>query len=413
MDTSDLSPLAAPAPRHEAMPPRNGDRPPTLGERVQSLRLRPGGSGDKSMPRSALLPWGLSGICLLLMLAALYHGYISRPSQPANEVMASEGTPSVSAAASPSAPVGDVALESKGYVIAAHTIQISPQVGGEIIELLDPFYEGLVVKKGDQIALVDPESYDARVRSAEEQVRVAEINLREVQQGGSALREIEAAQKQMESLEAKLRISEIDKDNKLGAGVGTTRDEKDKSVSQAIADQAAYDCQKATLAQLNTKLKERVAVAEAQLRRSQADLDDALKQRKNCKIVAPISGIVLSKKAELHGYVNPLAFGAAGYLCEIADLGDLEIEIDVQERDLPRVFNDQKCIIMPEAYRRDDAFLKGHARGYEGTVARLMPTANRSKAAVPVRVKVKIPDDEAGKYLRPDMSVVVSFLNKK
>lgn len=360
MDTSELSPLAAPAPLPEALPSRNHSQPPSLGERVQSLRLRSGGSG-KSIPRSALLPWGLTLICLLATLFAYYRFYRISRADPGSEVAAAEKSPGEGMMSSGAAPVGDVALESKGYVIAAHTIQISPQVGGEVIKLLDPFKEGLEVKKGTIIAVVDPESYDARVRSARQQVKVDE---------------------------AKLKISKIDKENKIFARVGTSQDDKDKAVAQFEVD-------------------------EAQVARSKADLDDALKQRRNCDIIAPITGIVLTKKAELHGYVNPFAFGASGYLCEMADLGDLEIEVDVQERDLPRVFTGQKCILMPDAYRRDEDFLKVHPQGYEGIVDRLMPTANRSKAAVPVRVAVKIPAGEAGTYLRPDMSVIVSFLGKK
>jgi HlyD family secretion protein len=408
MDPTDLSPVAQPAPRTDARPFRNG--PASLGERVQSLRLR-SGSGRGAAPRSAWLPWGFTLICVLLTMAWGYRAY--RYSRPEAVLAAAADNPSPGNTSSSSAPVGEVALESKGYVIAAHTIQISPQVGGEIIYLDKNFREGVVFQKGTIIAIVDPISFEARVKSAKALVKVAEVNLSEVQMGGSALKEIEAARSQLSSLEAKLNISIIDERNKLGAGVGSTKDEKDKATAQVLADRAAHASQEATLAQLEKKLKERIGVAEAQLLKSKADLEDAEKQLKNCTIIAPTTGFILSKKAELGGYVNPLAFGAAGYLCEMADLGDLEIEIDVQERDLPRVFTDQVCLVMPEAYRRDDAFLKVHPRGYEGRVSRLMPTANRSKGAVPVRVAVVIPEGEAGKYLRPDMGVIVSFLNRK
>jgi hypothetical protein len=67
---------------------------------------------------------------------------------------------------------------------------------------------------------------------------------------------------------------------------------------------------------------------------------------------------------------------------------------------------------MPEAYQNDKRFLAKHPQGYIGYVSRLMPTADRAKGAVPVRVRIpaeQIPQAEAGKYLRPDMGALVSF----
>ncbi len=349
---------------------------------------------------------------MLLTAAFIYRSY--RYSRP--EAVAAAEAPSPGNTASGStAPTGEVALESKGYVIAAHTIQISPQVGGEVIWLHPNFREGVRLTKGERIAEIDPVIYKARVESADALVRVAQVNLDEVKKGGggSALNEVEAARFQLASLEFKRRISEIDNIRKQRATIGSTDDEKDKATVQLKADEESRNAQQETLNLLMRKLNERERVALAQLDKSKADLKEAEKQLKNCIIVAPTTGIILSKKAELGGYVNPLAFGAAGYLCEMADLGDLEIEIDVQERDIPRVFPDQVCIVMPEAYQRDDDFLKIHPHGYEATVSRIMPTANRSKGSIPVRVKVVLPPEEAGRYLRPDMGVIVSFLKKK
>jgi hypothetical protein len=64
---------------------------------------------------------------------------------------------------------------------------------------------------------------------------------------------------------------------------------------------------------------------------------------------------------------------------------------------------------MPEAFRNHEPFRQKHPGGYAGRVSRLMPIADRAKGAVPVRVKIDIPDGEVGEYLRPDMSVLVSF----
>ena len=89
----------------------------------------------------------------------------------------------------------------------------------------------------------------------------------------------------------------------------------------------------------------------------------------------------------------------------MADLSDLEVDLKIQERDIAKVKKGQECVAMPEAYQSDPDFLKIHPKGYTGKVSRLMPTADRGKGAIPVRVKLDIPKEEEGVYLKPDMGV--------
>jgi HlyD family secretion protein len=157
--------------------------------------------------------------------------------------------------------------------------------------------------------------------------------------------------------------------------------------------------------------KERKLAAKADMNAAKADVDKAEWRLKNCVIRAPIDGHILTKKAELGAVVNPLALSISASLCDMADLGKLEIDLSIQERDIARVEKDQVCNIMPEAYQNHEPFRKIHPRGYSGKVVRLMPIADRSKGAINVRVEVTdIPKDEIGKLLRPEMSVLVSFL---
>ena len=88
-------------------------------------------------------------------------------------------------------------------------------------------------------------------------------------------------------------------------------------------------------------------------------------------------------------------------LCEMADLSDLEVELKIQERDVSKIFKGQKCKIRAEAWPD---------RVYEGYVSRLMPIADRGQGAVPVRVKISVPPEEEGVYLKPEMGAVVTFL---
>jgi len=423
-NSSKTSPVAA-----------NANGQPTLSDRVRSLRLDSGRSAPR--PRSAWLPWGLTVIALATAALFGWRAYVLGPtradtanepsaeaaqgksqgasasaSRPASNDSAAEVNPAgnAPAATGTAGGAGEVVLDSKGYVIAAHQIQISPQVGGEIIWLDPRFKEGAVYKKGEKLAEIDPVIFVAQLNSAKAALDVAKTNLVQVETG-SSLKEIEAAKAQLKNLAEKLEMSRIDDRYNQASGVAISRHDKEKSAAQVRVDQAACDMQKETLDKLTISLDEQRKVNRAQVLSAQASVDQAAKQLKNCTITAPTNGIILTKKAELGGYVNPLAQAAAIYLCEMADLGDLEVELDIQERDISRVVPNQRCRIMPEAGQQDEAFLKTHPDGYLGYVSRRLPVANRSKGAITVRVKVEIPVSEtSGEYLLPDMGVLVSFL---
>jgi HlyD family secretion protein len=93
----------------------------------------------------------------------------------------------------------------------------------------------------------------------------------------------------------------------------------------------------------------------------------------------------------------------------MADLSDLEVDLTIQERDIANIVVGQKCTVVPEAFQNNKAFRARHPTGYDGEVSRLMPIADRAKGAIPVRVKVVVPREEEGVYLKPDMGVIVSF----
>ena len=95
----------------------------------------------------------------------------------------------------------------------------------------------------------------------------------------------------------------------------------------------------------------------------------------------------------------------------MAELNNLEVELDIQERDISKVRENQLCQVMPEAWQADSNFLATHPRGYVGYVSRIMPQANRSKGAIPVRVKIVVPPGEQGKFLKPEMGAMVTFFN--
>ena len=94
-------------------------------------------------------------------------------------------------------------------------------------------------------------------------------------------------------------------------------------------------------------------------------------------------------------------------------ISDLEVDLTIQERDIANVADRQRCAVMPEAFRSHEPFLKLHPNGYEGEVSRLMPIADRSKGTISVRVRVEVPREEEGVYLRPEGAALVSFLRSE
>jgi multidrug resistance efflux pump len=142
--------------------------------------------------------------------------------------------------------------------------------------------------------------------------------------------------------------------------------------------------------------------AKAAWEHAAAQRDNAKYDLDSCDVVAPISGRILVKRAEVGNTVRPEAFsnGLSASLCEMADLRFLEVDVDVSERDLERVFVGQRCEIRTEAFPD---------RVYPGAVSRLMPEANRSKACVSVRVSINLPPDD--RLVRPEMRARVSFLS--
>jgi HlyD family secretion protein len=387
-----------------------------LSDRVRSLRLAERPVGQRGS-RGGFLPWALVALLLLTSIVfglRTFHDAQQMAEQDLKTATATQTNEHPTAAAS--SAVGDVALESRGYIIAAHSIQLSPQVGGEIVWLDPNFKEGAVYQKGAKLAEIDPVIYAAQLKSAQANLAVAQTNQQQVE-SGSTLKDIEAMEAQVKNLAAKLELSQLDEKFNRAAGLGASRSDLEKSMVQIKIDQAAYESQKQTLAKMKLALEEQRLITKAQVHRAQADVDQAAKQLKNCTMTAPTTGIILSKKAELGGYVNPLAYsGVAGYLCEMADLGDLEVDLSIQERDLDKVAPDQECMIRPEAFGNSEAFKSKHPNGYHGRVSRLMPVADRSKGAVSVRVAIdrqQIPLEEAGLFLKPDMSVLVWFKKAK
>ena len=122
-----------------------------------------------------------------------------------------------------------------------------------------------------------------------------------------------------------------------------------------------------------------------------------------CVIRSPINGVVLEKLVNPGELVMPQSFGGARgpstALMAVADLKDLQVEIDVNEADLSKISLNQKCRVSPEAYSE---------KTYAGYVAEIAPEADRAKGTLQIKVQIVNPD----KYLTPQLSAKVDFLKE-
>ena len=390
----------------------------SLRDRVQALRLparadAPGGGG-----RASLLPWALTLLLALCTASLAVRVYGSRGAAGDDSARAATAGPSATAPTTdasaarlpttsgsdqrPAAAAGTVVLESKGYIIAAHQIQVSPiEVSGLVKELY--IEEGKRFDRGQVLAVLDTTSFMADVEDAQHTLNAAEQRYLELFRG---YRPQEIAQARNDLAESEEQLRKMSQDYKRALelrGTGMSASDYEQAVmSYRAQEQRVSRLKKALeLMELGPR-EERIAAAKAEVEADKARLKKALWRLDNCTIRAPVSGTILTKKAELGNLVNPLAFNASsGTVCEIADLSDLEVELDITERDVPKVIKGMPCRIRAEAFPD---------RVYEGKVDRLMPIANRAKGALPVRVKVTVPKNEEGVYLRPEMGAVVAFL---
>lgn len=238
-------------------------------------------------------------------------------------------------------------LTASGYVVARRKAAVASKGTGTLVYLA--VEEGDRVKKGQVIARLDDSDVAATLRRARENLHVAEADLDDAKKDFERKR----------SVIAKRAISQADYD----------------------AAEARYKRVVATIAAA------KFAVQEAEV------------GVENTRIVAPFDGTVLKKNADVGEIVAPLAGAASSKaaVVTIADMGSLEVDADVSESNITKVKSDQPCEIALDAYPQ---------QRYPGYVANIVPTADRAKATVLVKIKFK----EYDQRVLPEMSAKITFL---
>jgi HlyD family secretion protein len=292
-------------------------------------------------------------------------------------------------------------LSATGYIIAAHKIEVASKVNGRVAWIgVD---KGDKVKTGDVLVRLEDDEYRAQVQQYQGQLQSLEAKLAE-DEHGSRPQEIEKARADMEQGKADLADSK--------ATLERTRQLVEQGVlsKQALDDaQAKYDGDAAKVASLQRTLdlsvlgprKEEIDQVRGQIEQARGALAYAQNQLDNTVIKAPVTGTILDRNVEKGEFITTGFVGdkgAKGYIVTMADLNDLQVELDISQNDFPKLGPQQKGIVTTDAYPD---------RKYQGIIEQVSPEADRAKATVQVKVKVLHPDD----YLRPDMNATVAFYN--
>lgn len=255
-------------------------------------------------------------------------------------------------------------LNATGYVTAQRKAAVSTKATGRLEQL--NVVEGSKVKEGEVIARLENRDTTVAVQQARAGVNAAKANL---EQGMAELRDADAAYKRALDLAQK------------------------NFISQSSVDQAAarLDKAKAAVANLNAA----IGVAQAQVRAAEVSLDQSF-------IRAPFDGVILTKSANVGDIITPFssAQGTTGAVVTMADMTTLEVDADVAEANLAKV-----NVGMPAEVTFDslpDVRLPA-------SVNRMVPTLDRTKATILVKVSFK----ERDARVLPDMSAKIAFLKRE
>jgi multidrug resistance efflux pump len=318
--------------------------------------------------------------------------------------MAEAGKSDTPARAPDQANQAKVVLAQRGYIVPVEQAEVWPRVSGQVIELAPDTEEGRAVKKGDLLARLDPVPYELAHTRARAALKRAEARLAELKNGPrpEEVQQVKIALAQAEEQRKQL-LAEVERLQKLRDSQVVSAEAIEKAQGRARAAELEVEKMRAAHALIvKGTRKEQIDAAEADVEMARADLDLAAYRLAGTRVVSPLSGTILVRRASVGATANPLSDNRTEGLFTVADLNKLEVELDIQERDVPLLFPGQKCEIQLEAFAQAQ---------YAGKVSRLMPLANRAKGAINVRVLIDVPKNDD--KLRPDRSVVVSFFARE
>jgi HlyD family secretion protein len=364
-------------------------------EDLRSLRIerhaRTGGEGEPPVWARRYILIGIGVLVLLGLLATAYRLF-------------SRDTPEVTVvrASAQNSDVGGVVLSASGYIVAHHKINLNSKVTGRVKWI--GVEKGDKVKEGQVLVRLEDDEFRAQYEQAKGAAENARAYLEELQ-NGSRPEEIQQAQHNLDEARATLVNDKItlDRTRGLTAQGVLSKQALDDATAKFEADQQRVNSldRSFQLAKIGPR-REEIARARGALEQAQGSADYAKSLLDATVIRAPVTGTILERAAEkgelvTSGFASTAEGGPQGLVVSLADLNDLQVELDIAQDDFARLGPKQKGVVTVDAYPD---------RKWDGVIAEISPQANRAKATVQVKVQVVNPDE----HLRPDMNATVKFL---
>ena len=374
--------------------PKSKDAQEDLNKRLRSLKIDRGTapapvSGNRT-PKFLFL-----GIAVVLALVAL--GYVFLFSSAITISVAPVRVESGGASS------GESVLSASGYVVAHHKIAVGAKVMGRVAWI--GVEKGDRVQEGQVLVRLEDTEFRAQVNQAQANLAASQARLDRLRTGSRPEEKLKDKAGVLQA-EANLKNAEAEYQRTEALYRSGVASKSDYDRALALRDTAAALVQSARQSSAMTDIgprKEDISAAEAEVRQMKAALDYANTQLAATEIKAPVTGTVLERIVERGEMVSPSAFGGSGArtsVVDLADLTDLQVELDISQTDFARLTPSQRAEIIPEAYPN---------LRFTGFIAEIAPEANRAKSTVQVKVKVENPNEQ----LRPEMNARVNFLSDK
>jgi HlyD family secretion protein len=368
---------------------------------LQSLRIDRSQRGDNSgQPPAWARRYILAGIAIVVVLGlfALAYRLFSSDAPEVEVVRASAVTSGNDA--------GGTVLSATGYIVAHHTINLNSKVTGRLKWI--GVEKGDKVKEGQVLVRLEDDEFRASYEQAKGAYENAAAYLQQLQHG-SRPQEIQQAQHNVDEAQATLTNDKLtlDRIKELATNGVVSKQQLDDATAKYQADQQrANSLQKAfELAKIGPRAEE-IARAEGALAQAKGQMDYAKTQLDATVLRAPVDGTILDRTAEKGELITSMfassaAGGPQGSPLSMANLNDLQVELDIAQADFARLSPSQKAVVTTDAYPD---------KQYDGQIAQISPEANRQKATVQVKVQVLNPGKYPDVQLRPEMNATVRFL---
>lgn len=318
---------------------------------LRSLRI----DRDATPEREPRRPW--RWVTLAVVVALL--GWIVYRLGPGAAV----GITTVTARSEGGAPAaGSSVLDASGYVVARRQATVSSKITGKVVELL--IEEGSRVEEGAVLARIDDSNIRTQLDLARAQADAARAQLGEVE----------------------VQLAEAERNLRRTRELATRQ----------LLSESALDTAQANVDALRARLRsmrQNATVADRSVAVQAQQLDDTV-------VRAPFAGVVTVKNAQPGEMISPLSAGGDGTrtgIGTLVDMDSLEVEVDVNENFIKRVQAGQTAQTVLNAY--PDWKIPSQ-------VIAVIPTADRSKATVKVRIGLQVDDAR----VLPEMGARVSFL---